>query len=631
MENDFSFAASKKVESFKVGMTKYQMSEDDTDQRDDELKNQKELAEIQQLIEKQADENMLDFSEPNNALIKLYINQLQNEYDVSRVKQDTDCAVSLLYIAYNATPQIVGSVRVSIDRIMADLIREQKESVNIMGKVGFACNRIKNDLELNAKIRNKLNLNDPVVVKDFLNSQFIRMVKKIKDDSNDIAKQLRTLSGSYNKIISDSNAASYKNQLELAKETKERQRLLDQIAEMKSDSEKMEGFVSDLSEQIRKYDNLAAEYKQKAETAEERSFIMSIISVCAEMVAATAPAITAALTGAATGGASIMSSHSSAAMRKMMAPSPNEGGADDSAQLVKLNKEFAIKTADKKLAEKELSELEAKKDELEEKKKEIESNTDLSEEKRTVEQENIDKEIVENGKSRGKTSDKIKATEVALEGIQAALNALSKGMEKISEKQEQQGASLREMQLKMLNTVQKFEEEKRKQNAELIKVRAMIKSKETNKSEIELSIRSLGISTDAIKAMVSIINELAYFFESFAIFMGEISKDASGMADSISEFNDGSKSLASLLEINLKTSYFFVAQHAEWMAISMVASIFKNAFNTGWSKLNKLNGKYLTGDALITYLDGAADQLDEIAFKRASQIDSTIFQLDQYR
>jgi len=57
-------------------------------------------------------------------------------------------------------------------------------------------------------------------------------------------------------------------------------------------------------------------------------------------------------------------------------------------------------------------------------------------------------------------------------------------------------------------------------------------------------------------------------------------------------------------------------QAGEWNAINSVSDKFCKSFADGWSKLNKLSGKYITGNELETYLKAASLKLEEIVAER---------------
>jgi hypothetical protein len=102
--------------------------------------------------------------------------------------------------------------------------------------------------------------------------------------------------------------------------------------------------------------------------------------------------------------------------------------------------------------------------------------------------------------------------EEAVNSLQASLGALEKGVAKLSDEQQQQAASLRDMQMRMLDKVEAYENERRNQSAELVKVNALLKGKRQEDDSIELAIRSLNLSLSGLKRMKEIVEEIAFFF-----------------------------------------------------------------------------------------------------------------------
>ena len=76
---------------------------------------------------------------------------------------------------------------------------------------------------------------------------------------------------------------------------------------------------------------------------------------------------------------------------------------------------------------------------------------------------------------------------------------------------------------------------------------------------------------------------------------------------------------------------FLLRQTAEWYAINFVSDKFCKSFADGWSKLNKLSGKYITGDELETYLKVASIKLEEIVAEREEASKQKILDLGKYR
>jgi len=238
------------------------------------------------------------------------------------------------------------------------------------------------------------------------------------------------------------------------------------------------------------------------------------------------------------------------------------------------------------------------------------------------------------GKKKELTAEEVKYAGLigALSGLQASLTALDKGLGKMTEKLENTAASLREMQMKMLDKVEAYEKERRNQNAELVKINALLKGKRSEEETIHLAIQSINVSLSALKRTKEIIEEIAFFFKSFADFMDQVSQETGLDIELFDKFVGRDTVRKNAFDnLVLSTDKFFLRQAAEWNAITFVSDKFVKSFADGWSKLNKLSGKYITGNELGTYLKAASIKLEEIVAEREEASKQKILDLDGYR
>lgn len=107
--------------------------------------------------------------------------------------------------------------------------------------------------------------------------------------------------------------------------------------------------------------------------------------------------------------------------------------------------------------------------------------------------------------------------------------------------------------------------------------------------------------------MKEIIEEIAFFFKSFADFMQAVADDAEHQIkaiDNVAELEVIRKNR--LAQLVRSVNEFFVRQTGQWYAVATVSDRFNRSFADGWSKLNKLQGKYLTGTDLTNYMAEAS-------------------------
>jgi hypothetical protein len=136
-----------------------------------------------------------------------------------------------------------------------------------------------------------------------------------------------------------------------------------------------------------------------------------------------------------------------------------------------------------------------------------------------------------------------------------------------------------------------------------------------------------------LKRTKEIIQEIAFFFKSFADFMDRVSQEAGVDLELFEAFVGRDKKVGKNVFENLvkSTDKFFLRESAEWHAIRYVSDKFCKSFTDGWSKMNKLSGKYITGPELETYLKGAAVKIEGIVAEREEASKQKILELDGYR
>ncbi len=348
-----------------------------------------------------------------------------------------------------------------------------------------------------------------------------------------------------------------------------------------------------------------------------------------------------------TGGASVVASAAASTVNRAVGDKNSDVKSDTAtdAQVIETKRNISEKKAEATTSEKKITELKGKLTGLEKdlaaevKKEDKGKGKDTGKEdtdkgkgkgKDKIEEKTEDSEVVKGLKTRVTDAKKeLTAEETkyqgligALSGLQASLTALDKGLGKLTEKQENTAASLREMQMKMLDKVEAYEKERRTQNAELVKINALLKGKRSEEETIHLAIQSLNVSLSALKRTKEIIEEIAFFFKSFADFMDRVSQEAGVDIELFDAFVGRDKvRMNAFQNLVLGADKFFLRQAGEWNAINFVSDKFCKSFADGWSKLNKLSGKY----------KAASLKLEEIVAEREEASKQKILDLDGYR
>ncbi|AIU88534.1 tyrosyl-tRNA deacylase [Pectobacterium odoriferum] len=584
-------------------------------------------------VEEILDSNNVALPDVNHPLVEDYIRRIEGTYDVSRSKEDTDNAIDLLYIAYNTTPQEEGKIRVEIDKLMSRLIAAQQESEQKMRGASTDAERIIKLLRtLFGDWAEARDSNNPQDLQDFIGEDLVDLAKEIKKRAERVSADLTKIANTYDSIIDDTTKTTQQGELALSARLKNKEKIEKEIAENNAQREKLDSLVQDLQNDIAKYEKMANEYKSQAETAEDRAFIMSIVSVGAQMISSMVPAITAGITGVATGGTSLVAASVNSTARQLINAETATEENDTTAKAIETKGKIADKRTEKTTAEREKAELEKKNQELTAEKEKIEEDAQIDADAKAVQLESLDNRIKDNSAEIKEKVSKISAAETALKALNAALDSLGDNMGKMAEKQEKQATGLRDMQMKMLEKVEAYEKEKRTQAAELLKINALLKGQRTEEETIQLAIQSLGLSLKALKRMREIIVEISFFFKTFANFMQSVVESSTEQSELLQKALDRNQPTKSFTKrIKRNTNDFFITQTAEWQAVSIVSAKFVDNFKDGWSKLNKLSGTYLTGDELKSYLNTSASQIEDIAFKRKQAASAKLEELNRYR
>lgn len=565
----------------------------------------------------------------DDPLVMEYIRKIEGSYDVSRSKQDTDHAINLLYIAYNTTPQNRGNVRVGIDKLMTQLIAAQQDSEAKMRIAvedshrlyGSLCDMFEGWEEVRV-------IEDPEELKAFIGEDMIDLAEEIKSRSEKISNDLAKVAETYQGIINDTNKVVNDSEKALAEELENKAAVEEEIKKNNAEREKLESLVADLQRDIEKYEKMSNEYKARAESAEDKAFIMSIIRVGAQMITGAIPMITAGLTG----GTSLIAGAAASTTQQIANSQAAASEDDNTAEVIEKKKEAADKTKEIAVAEKEKTDLEEKGKELAAEKQKAEEDESADADTKTKKVESIEQRIAANDEAIKKKEGEIAAAKTALEAANESLKALDRNLEQMAEKQDDQAASLRQLQMQMLEKVESYEKERREQAAELVKINALLTGQRTKEETIQLAIKSLNLSLKALKRMREIIVEISFFFSSFAAFMQQVMEGSERQTALIQQALDKERFTKTFAKrIRKNTDDFFVRQAAEWQAVEVVSTKFVACFNDGWSQLNKLSGKYLTGDELKGYLESAAVQIEEISFNRQKASTAKLADLDRYR
>lgn len=554
------------------------------------------------------------------AIVARCVERIQGDYDVSRAKRDTDHAVDLLYIAYNTTPQKHGDIRVQISALMNALIRAQQDSALVMSRA------IRTAAEINGILEDSfpewLDIREPLTdgtandkeveeLRAFIKQDLSAIATRIESKALDIQKSLLQTAAAYGAIIDSAERATKDSELALSENIKDREALQREINQNNAQREKLEQLVADLRTEVEKFDRMAKDFERRANTAEERAFVMSIVRAAASVVSSVVSPVAMLASGGVLG----------AAARGTGAAPPDAGGGAGAQAQAKAQKELADRLAERKT-------LEAQAKTLQKEIAELKAERNLADE---ASQPVLDARIEGREQMLANSQSELAALEKAIGELQALMNATAKEFGRLSDEQRAQEASLREMQMNMLDRAEAFEKERRTQAGELVRIKALLKGQQTQDETLSLAVQSLSLSIGALKQMQEIVKEIAFFFQSFADFMAAVAGDARQQLDQFERAQSGALRTHRLRSLVQSTDTFFLKQAADWHAAGKVSGVFNQSFSDGWSRLNKLSGTYLTGAALTAYLQEAGARLEQISDERKQRSTANIADIQLYR
>lgn len=553
----------------------------------------------------------------NSSIVNLSVKRIEGNYDITNSKRDTDNAIDLLYIAYNTTPQAEGQIRVQISSLMSRLIDAQHNSMRTMNHAMNCAQNISNSLRDN--FPDWLDIRAPVVAEvhtdkdvaeviDFVKVDLIQLAVNIQKKAIEVQKALQAVESEYDTIILDTEKITAESEISLSKRLDNAAEIKRQINENNAQRAKIESLVEDLRAQVEKFEKQAQSFKEQAESAEERAFIMSIVNVAAQVVATVIPAVALMSSGGAAIGAAACASAASKSSAKAGEGSTDEAISTESeihdkkAELVKEN-DLIKKNND------EIKELKVAKD------KEENNNT----------KDKIEERIESRRQANLDASARIKTITEGIAALEGRLEKMSQAIEKASDKLQGQATSLREMQMQMLEKSEQYEKERRNQSGELERIKVLLQGQQTEEETLQLSIESLNISISALKRMQEIVREIAFFFKSFADFMGQVATNSENQLEYFEKTASSARLRSNALKALIKnTDLFFLSQSSDWYAVAVVSANFSSSFSEGASKLNKLKGAYITGAELKEYFKTASLRLTEISHHREKQSDNRI-------
>ncbi|WP_449433682.1 hypothetical protein [Pseudomonas putida] len=555
----------------------------------------------------------------DSELVQTFISKIEGTYDTLRAKRDTDHAIDLLYIAYNTTPQVEGDIRIAISSIMDKLIKAQQASERTVRNAALVAEKIGKELHVCLPgWQDVKEGGEQEEIKSFVAGDLLELAKSIGQQAIEVRDSLQQIADSYDNVIKDTLDVTDQSELALSAVIKANESLKSDKLEAEARAKELDTLVQDMREQALKFEALASEYKEKADSAQSTSFWASLLRIGAQVLSVVLP-IAALATGA--GAAPVVVAAAVGNAGRMLAN--NMASDNDTGQDIEAKEERVKLESKRQQHEQEISQYQAQ---LETLRQQRESETDEST------QGELDVRIAQAEAATTQASADLLEVQQALAAIETALNELENTAANLSAEQKSQVRTLQELQIDMINKSEAYENKRSERESELIKVKALLAGQRTEQETNELSIRSLNLSLNALKRTKEIVEEISFFFKSFSDFMHLIESETKSQVKDYE--NAGASTVLRsnrLKQLLQSTDAFFVEQSGQWLAVGKVSNTFADTFKEGWSKLNELNGIYITGDKMAEYMETAAARLGEIAEARSTEKAQRLVDLNGYR
>ncbi|MNG65319.1 hypothetical protein D3C81_113310 [compost metagenome] len=588
-----------------------------------------------------SDTSPLSLPTGTSKIISCYVDRIQGSYNVDRAKLDTESAVNLLYIAYNTTPQDEAGTRKKIEDIAENLKNAQKSSQFEMQGTVTATKLLLKDIDINFedwrevrepdKATKEINVEN---LKEYLKDDLLSLAKRIKDNATTLKAKLDATAKTYDQLIKDIQDVSQASQFVLEKRLKDRAKIQEQILAMQAKEKSLKHFIEDLQADVKKYNDLSADYEKQAVKAEDRAYILSIIQIGAQVISAALPPIASALAASSSGGASVVASGAlSTITHAKETIHEHQGDSKDStqSQIAKMKEKTSTEEQITHL-DAEISTLSKDLDTLRSTSNKTEHSENNSGTHDNTEPSALDKKITEKEQELARKRSKRNKLAITLASLSDSLAALDKGLGSAVEGLKTQASTLREMQMKLLDKAEAFEKEKRTQTRELDEISVLLAGRRSQEETMQLTVLSLNVSITALKRAKEIVDEISLFFGSFAAFMAQTIQENERDVSYLSGFIENKKHRKSALSRLIKLGdEFFICRTAEWSAINDICSRFHESFASSTQLSIHLLAIYLNEEELKSYLKTVPAKLQQIIAARNAASKEKIANISDYR
>ena len=551
-------------------------------------------------------------------IVDCYVRQIEGTYDSARAKTDTDHAIELLYIAYNTTPQAQGEIRNAISSIMSRLIDAQQASQRSVSDAVTQASLI--DQKLRDSLPDWLDIKDSdnlQEIKAFVAEDLLRLAQLIEQKALRVKDSLMTTAKDYDAIITETERVTQKSEVLLSDTLEANAKLASDMRVAKATSKSLETLVDDMRKQVEQFQQLAADYQQQAQSAEQKASRANLLQTMFQVVSAIVP-IVALVSGV--GAPAVAAGAMVASVSRRVEDERNTSSA------IKIREDRSRLQVKHKQLQDTIEQGESQVQSLKQERSQAGASADGQS------AQGLDERIANAEQALSEAKRKNGRLEAEMNELETALGQLEQIAGNVGKEQESKAKSLRELQLEMVIKAEDYEKKRSEHDAELTKLKVLLAGQRDEQETNELAIRSLNLSMTALKRTKEIVEEMAHFFMSFSAFMQQVVDEARIRVEGYEQVASSETLRQHKREqVFAATDEFFIEQTAQWLAVARVCGIFAKTFESGWSKLNELNGNYINGEQLTAYLGEAAIKLAEIAKARETLKAQRLSDLGDYR
>lgn len=238
-------------------------------------------------------QNYMSLPRAGTAVISHYQALLKLSCSLERVRKESDSAVELLYIAYNATPKSYGDIRVRISKVMCALMLTQQDTERALSKGLRSVDAILAQLwDFFPDWQELKESRDIEGLEDFVACDLRELVSSIQRKAARIQSDLYEVSGSYRELISDTEVAAKCSEQALSLRLVDRADIEQELLSSRLRSQKLEHLGEKIADRFAALKRFALSLNKNVLTSPEQASVNAIVDAAQCVVEKVIPAST---------------------------------------------------------------------------------------------------------------------------------------------------------------------------------------------------------------------------------------------------------------------------------------------------------------------------------------------------